>query len=181
MFETDLIHRLRKGEEPAFTELVLATSHRLMSVAKVYTNTLEDAQDVLQDAYIICFEKVNTFKGDEPKAFYGWMKKITINLAFSKNSNKYKKLETSLEDVGIDQPLDAQILSNLSQQEIMNLVFNLPAGYKQIFALFAIEGYSHKEIATLLGIKTSTSRSQFVRAKRLLQEKFNHIQSYDAA
>lgn len=181
MIEATLIQKLRNGEEPAFTEMVLTTSQRLMTVARIYTHSLEDAQDVLQDAYIICFEKINSFSGNEPKAFYGWMKRITINLALSKNKKKYRTKETSLELIKTETPFDAQILSGLSSQEIMSLVFNLTPGYRQVFALFVIEGYSHKEIAEQLGISPSTSRSQFIRAKRVLQKKVKQLQNFDVA
>jgi len=181
LIQSNLINRLRKGEEPAFKELVLATSSRLMTVARVYADSAEDAQDVLQDAYVICFEKVATFSGEEPKAFYAWMKKITINLALYKNRKKYKKVETSLDAVGIDRAFDAQILSSLNRKELMELIFSLPDGYRQVFALFAIEGFSHKEIADRLGIKASTSRSQFLRAKKVLQEKIKQLEKFDVA
>ena len=179
MIKSKLIQRLRNGEESAFTELVLATSARLMTVAKIYSHSIEDAQDVLQDAYIICFEKVNSFVGDEPKAFYGWLKRITINLALSKNKKKYMTQETSLEIIKVDRPFEAHILSALSRQEIMKLVLDLPAGYRQVFALFVIEGYSHKEIAAQLDITASTSRSQFIRAKRVLQKQVTQLQNFD--
>jgi len=152
-----------------------------MTVARVYATSKEDAQDVLQDAYVICFNKVHTFQGNEPKAFYGWMKKITMNLAFSKNRKKHKKVETSLDGMALDQPFDAQILSAMSRQEIMELVFSLPEGYRQVFALFVIEGYSHKEIAKKLNITPSTSRSQLLRAKRVLQIKIKQLQNFDVA
>lgn len=168
-----LIHELKNGEESAFKELVLTFSKSLMTVSKVYTNSLEDAEDVLQDAFIIIFEKISTFTGIEKKMFFGWMKRITINLALSKNKKKYKIMEQSLDALELDQAIDAQILSDLSEQEIMKMIFELPAGYRQVFALFAIEGYSHKEIAEKLNIASSTSRSQFVRAKRILQKQVN--------
>lgn len=175
MLQASIIQRLRNGEEPAFTELVLSTSSRLMTVAKVYTDSVQDAEDILQDAYVIVYQKIGMFVGDEPKAFYGWMKRILINLALSKNKKKYKKLEQSLDTMVVDQPFNANVLSNLSRDEIMQLVFSLPSGYRQVFALFAIEGYSHKEIAEQLGVKVSTSRSQFLRAKRVMQEKVNRL------
>jgi len=168
-----LLGGLKKDEEAAFKELVLTFSKNLMTVSKVYTNSVEDAEDVLQDAFIIIFEKISTFQGTEKKMFFGWMKRITINLAINKNKKKYKKMEQSLDALDLDHGFDAQILSTLSEQEIMQMIFELPSGYRQVFALFAIEGYSHKEIATQLDITSSTSRSQFVRAKRILQKKIN--------
>lgn len=181
MIESELIQKLRNGEEPAFTELVLATSSRLMTVARIYTHTHQDAQDVLQDAYIICFEKIGFFKGDEPKAFYSWLKRITINLALATKRVKYKNAEMSLDLMNADAPFDAHILSRLSRQELMKLIFDLPPGYRKVFALFVVEGYSHKEIAEKLGVAPSTSRSQFIRAKRILQKQVKQLQNFDIA
>jgi len=175
MSHTGLIQRLRNGEEPAFTELVLSFSSRLMTVAKVYTNSEADAQDVLQDAFIIVFQKVSSFVGDNPQAFFAWMKRITINLAITKNKKTYKKMEQSLQASGVDHAFDEQLIAKLSRAEIMELVYKLPAGYKQVFALFVLEGYSHKEIAEQLDITSSTSRSQLVRAKKLLQVQVNNL------
>lgn len=180
MIGSGLIQRLKRREESAFTELVLSTSLRLMTVAKVYAHTHEDAKDVLQDTYIICFEKVPTFDNNDPKAFYSWLKKIAINTALSKNKKKYRHVEQSLELTEQDHPFDARIINELSKQELMELVFKLPTGFRQVFALFVIEGYSHKEIGEMLGISSSTSRSQFVRAKRVLQKKIQQQYSLDA-
>ena len=179
MIRAELIHKLRKGQEPAFAELVLVTSPRLMTVAKLYTNSVQDAQDVLQDAYIICFEKMATFVGDEPKAFYGWMKRITINLAISKNRKLYKRNERSTDMSTLDPPFDADVLSEMSRREIMAIIMDLAPSYRRIFGLYVLEGYSHKEIASMLDISASTSRSQFIRAKRILQKKIGQLQNLD--
>ena len=175
MIDKHLIKRLKENDESAFKELVHQHSFRLMTVAKVYTHSLHDAQDVLQDALIIVFEKISNFKGDNPAAFYGWMKKITINRALGLNRKKFKSMESSLEDLKDDQPFDAHILSKLSQQEIMKLIYSLPIGYRQVFALFVMEGYSHKEIAKMLEIQPSTSRSQFTRAKAMLKRELEQL------
>ncbi len=176
MIESQLILKLKEKQESAFTKLVLATSNHLNAVAKLYLPATEDAEDILQDAYIICFEKIHSFKGNEPKAFYAWMKKITINLALSKHRNKLRKSmspwDESLEDIAFD----SRILSDLQRDDLMKLVFELPEGYRQVFGLFAIEGFNHREVANQLGIKESTSRSQLIRAKRTLQKKINHLQ-----
>jgi len=133
MIDKHLIKRLKENDESAFKELVHQHSFRLMTVAKVYTHSLHDAQDVLQDALIIVFEKISNFKGDNPAAFYGWMKKITINRALGLNRKKFKSMESSL------------------------------------------EGYSHKEIAKMLEIQPSTSRSQFTRAKAMLKRELEQL------
>ena len=171
-----LLSRLQQGEESAFKELVLTYSARLMTVAKVYSSNKEDAEDILQDAFIIIFQKVSGFQGDSERGFFGWMKKITINLAISKiRKNKRKKM-SSVELTDIDYPIDSNILSNLHQEELMQLVFDLPSGYRQVFALFVIEGYSHKEIAEKLNISVASSRSNLSRAKEKLKLLINKFE-----
>lgn len=173
MSENNLIQRLRDGNESAFKELILSFSSKLMTVAKVYTDSVEDAEDVLQDAFIVSFEKIHKFHGDEIKAFYGWMKRVTINLALDKNKKKYKKMEIGLGSQDIS--MDETAISKMTSDEIMEIIFSLPSGYKQVFALHVLEGYSHKEISELLGVKPSTSRSQLVRAKSILRDKVNNL------
>lgn len=166
-----LIARLKKGQEPAYKELVFAFSARLMTVARIYSKNEEDAKDVLQDAFILVFKKVKSFEGTEERAFYGWMKKLIINLCLSRNQRKFRHLEKSLETIKVEQSVHSAAISNLSHEEIMNLIFELPDGYRQVFALYAIEGFSHKEIAEQLTIAEGSSRSQYSRARKILQFK----------
>lgn len=175
MTEKELIYNLKRREETAFKELVFSHSKKLMTVAKIYTSDTEEAKDVLQDAFVVVFEKVQTFQGDTVKSLLAWIKRIMINIALSKNQKKYKHLENSLDNIQMDFGAENQIINNLSHDEIVNMVMKIPEGYKQVFALHVIEGYSHKEIAEKLEIKESTSRSQFLRARKLLQIKINEL------
>ena len=170
-----LITGLKEGKEEAFKKLVFTYSARLMTVARIYSASEQDAEDMLQDAFILVFRKVGGFQGSEEKAFFGWMKRIIINLCLSRSQKRYLKLEKSLDAMIIDQGIEPNIVAKLSHDEIMKLVFNLPDGYRQVFALFAIEGYSHKEVAEKLSIGESSSRSQYLRARRILQSKIANL------
>lgn len=170
----NLITKLKEGEEAAYKELVIKFSRRLMTVAKIYSRNEEEAKDILQDAFILVFRKIEIFKGHEEAAFYGWMKRMVINLCLSRNQKKYRSMESSMEVIGQDKGIQAEAINNLTHDEIMEMVFNLPDGYKQVFALYAVEGYSHKEIAQILGIKESSSRSQYSRARKILQSEFHN-------
>lgn len=170
-----LVKRLAKGEEAAFKELVLRYTQKLMTVAKVYANSMPEAQDNLQDTFIVVFDKVGKFDGSEDYQLYAWIKQILIYKSLNKNQKKYKKVESSLDIVADQSSLDADAISQLSHQEIIDLVYDLPDGYKQVFALYVLEGFSHKEIAQRMGIAESSSRSQFSRAKKILQNKINAI------
>ena len=171
----DLIKRLVRGEEAAFKQLVLDYTQKLMTVAKVYASSKAEAQDNLQDTYMVVFDKIADFKGSEDYQLYAWMKQILIYKSLNKNQRKYKKLESSLDLVQEQTSLDADAISQLSHQEIINLVYKLPEGYKQVFGLYVLEGFSHKEIAHKMGIAESSSRSQFSRAKKILKNKINAI------
>lgn len=170
-----LISDLKQGKEQAFKKLVFTYSSRLLTVARIYSATEEDAKDMLQDAFILVFRKVGGFQGDEEKAFFGWMKRIIINLCLSRSQKRYLKLEKSLDTMIVDPAINETAVSKLSHDEIMNLVFSLPDGYRQVFALFAIEGYSHREISEQLSIGESSSRSQYLRARRILQTKISKL------
>lgn len=171
----NLIKKLKEGEESAYKELVFKYSRRLMTVAKIYSRNDEEAKDILQDAFILVFRKIEIFVGKEEAAFYAWMKRMVINLCLSRNQKKYRSMESSMEVLIQDKGIEADAINNLSHDEIMEMVFNLPEGYKQVFALYAIEGYSHKEIAKIIGIKESSSRSQYSRARKILQSEFHNL------
>lgn len=171
-----LLSRLQKGDELAFKELVYSFSSRLMTIARIYARSEEDAKDTLQDAFVVVYRKIREFEGDKEAAFYGWLKRIVINISLSKNQRKYRNLESSLNALEIEKGFDEQIISNLSHQEIMELIFGLPDDYRQVFALFAIEGYSHKEIAIMLNISETNSRTHLYRSKKLLQKRLGFSQ-----
>jgi len=170
-----LIKNLKKGEESAFKQLVFSYSKRLLTISKIYAHGDEDAKDILQESFIIVFKKVKNFKGDEEGALLAWIRQIIIYQAMNKRQKKYMTLEKSVESYTVEPSIDSDAISRLSHDEIVDLVLQLPAGYKQVFGLYAIEGFSHKEIADRMGIKESSSRSQYVRAKKILQQKVNEL------
>jgi len=170
-----LIKRLKKGEDQAFRELVFSYSSKLLTTARVYCYRTREAEDILQDSFIIIFQKIQSFKGDTEGALLAWMRQIVRNKAFSRNRLFQVKNESSVGEYFVEIEITPEALSNLSCNEIMDLVLELPDGYRQVFALYAIEGYSHKEIAALLDISVSGSRSQLSRAKQSLQSKFTQL------
>lgn len=170
-----LIIRLKKGENQAYKELVFSYSSKLLTTAKVYCYNLRDAEDVLQEAIITIFQKMHTFQGETEANLLAWMRTIVRNKCFNRNRSKSLKLEVPVGEFYDTNEIQPEVLSSLSCDEIMNMVFELPAGYRQVFALYAIEGYSHKEIAELLDITVGGSRSQLARAKKSLQVKFMQL------
>lgn len=144
-------------------------SRNLMTVCLRYAATTPEAEDMLQDSFVRIFTSIHQYRFEG--SFEGWLRTITVNTCLRKlqkikfHHNDASALE-SLEDA-----MQPQALSVLSEKELIKLISSLPDGYRIVFNLSVIEGYSHEEIATLLNIEHVTSRSQLVKARRLLQKK----------
>lgn len=174
MEEQLLIAGCKRGESWAQKQIYLLHAPIMMSLCMRYINNKETAQDLVQDGFIIIYTKIHSYT--EIGSFGGWMRRIFINIILE-HLRKNDALKFS---VNIDEYNDATgnfdtgILDQLSADELMECIAGLPKGFKTVFNLYAIEGYSHEEIATMLHIKESTSRSQFMRARKFLQK---HVQS----
>ena len=135
-----------------------------------YAGDRESAQDVLQDGFITLFTKLDDFKGDG--SFEGWARRIFVTTALMHLRRK-DALKMS-DDLDLARGLKAETVSqtqNLGYKELMELIMTLPPGFRTVFNLYAIEGYSHKEIGDMLGISETTSRTQLSRARVWLQNK----------
>lgn len=142
---------------------------KMMTVCVRYTRHRLEAEDILQEGFIKVFNNISKFRGKG--SFEGWIRRIMINTALSNyNKSSFKKELIGLEDYqsGVEQP---KAIQKLTADEIMAVINTLPDGYKIVFNLYVIEEYSHKEIAEMLDITPSTSRSQLVKARRMLQKK----------
>lgn len=129
----------------------------------------------MQEAFIKVYDNVAKFqfKG----SFEGWIRRIVINTAL-KNYQKssFQKERIGLEDYD-DRPIEPEAISLLQEEELLDLIEQLPDGYRVVFNLYAVEGYSHKEIAEMLGIGESTSRSQLVKARKMLKDRILKLQT----
>lgn len=146
----------------------------MLAVCLRYVNDMETARDLLQDGFVRVFTNIHSYTGSG--SFEGWLRKIFVNgaLEYLRKSDVLREstdLENSAELV---QP-DSSAIENLSAAELMKVIQELPAGFRTVFNMFAIEGYSHKEICEILGITESTSRSQFTRARQLLQKRIKEL------
>lgn len=146
----------------------------MLAVCLRYVNDSETARDLMQDGFIKVFTSIDTYTGSG--AFEGWLRKIFVNCALEYlRRNDVLRESTDLDNTAeLVQP-NSNAISDLSAAELMQLVHDLPAGFRTVFNMFAIEGYSHKEISEALGITESTSRSQYTRAKQLLQKKIKEL------
>jgi RNA polymerase sigma factor (sigma-70 family) len=152
---------------------LLYTLHKskMMGICLRYSNNREEAQDILHDGFMDVFSSIRQYRGDGP--FLAWMTKIFIYKCIRANKQwEMRKSDhgmDSLENTQYDEKAD--IISTMSAKEIMKLVQDLSPGYRTVFNLYVVEGYSHKEIADLLDISENTSKSQLSRAKTILQQK----------
>lgn len=128
------------------------------------------AEDLLQDGFVTLFTKLDSFKGEG--AFEGWARKIFVNTALMELRRKDAlKLSDDLEEArGMTTDIPSQT-EDIGYQELMELLARMPAGFRTVFNMYVVEGYSHKEISEALGVSEVTSRSQLARARLWLQER----------
>lgn len=174
MDERQLIEGCRRGDRLAQKELYEKYSRRMMGVCLRYANDRETARDLLQDGFVKVFTGMDSYSG--AGSFEGWMRKIFVNCAleYLRKSDVLRD-STDLDNTAELIHPESSVLSDMSAAELMKLVQELPTGFRTVFNLFAIEGYSHKEISEMLEITESTSRSQFTRAKQMLQKRINAL------
>lgn len=144
-------------------------SPRMLGVCYRYARSREDAEDMLQEGFIKVFSQIHQFKSEG--ALEGWIRKIIVHTCIN-SLKKNKKFSDSVDLVhasGI-QIKDSNIPSLLQAKQVVECIRLLPVGYRTVLNLYAVEGYSHKEISMILEIEESTSRSQYTRAKGLLEE-----------
>jgi RNA polymerase sigma-70 factor (ECF subfamily) len=128
-----------------------------------------EAEDILVMAFTKVFEKIHQFKGEG--SFEGWIRRIVVNEALTYlRRNKSLYLETDLAAAEREPDLN-QLSHHLEAEDLLNLVAELPTGYRIVFNLYALDGFSHKEIAEELGISENTSKSQLSRARTVLQSR----------
>jgi len=141
---------------------------RMMTICLRYSCDRPEAEDMLQEAFIKIFSHIGQYKFEG--SFEGWMKRIVVNCALKMIQKKRIRFsELSNQDL-IPTQTDSYALSSLTEDELLKLISKLPDGYRIVFNLYVMEEYSHDEIAVLLGIEATTSRSQLVKARKLLQK-----------
>jgi len=169
MSEEEMIKRCLKNDPLAQRTLYDKLGPKMMGVCLRYMMNVEEAQDVLQDGFIKIFEKLGAYSGTG--SFEGWVRRIFVNTALDAiRKNKNLKHQTQIDDVAYALKSNDFIFETLVAEDLMKVLQQLPLGYKTVFNLYAIEGYSHKEVAEKMNITVNTSKSQFSRAKAMLRE-----------
>ena len=148
---------------------------KLFKVCLKYSKNHEDAQDTLQDSFLMIFKDIKKFKNKG--SFEGWLKRVTINVALQKFRSKSVLKFSDQEDdqiIGASEDIYMED-SKIDLNVLLSLVRKLPGQYQLVFNLYVLDGYSHKEIVKLLNISIGTSKSNLSRARVILQQEINFI------
>ncbi len=164
----DIIEKCRRGDREAHYQLYRLYSRSMYNVGYRIVNNEEEAEDVLQEAFISAFRSLNHYRGDA--TFGSWLKRIVVNKAI--NVLKRRKAERLPDDDRFDVPEreEASEEFQFTVDQVRDAIAKLPDGYRSVLSLYLLEGYDHSEIAEILGISESTSKSQFNRSKKKLRD-----------
>ncbi len=171
MSDRQILEGCIKHDRRAQESLFERYSRLLMGICVRYASDVPEAEDILQESMLKIYLNIKDYSGEG--SFIGWMRKIVINTAITHYHKTLKhKHYIEIEEIYTSEVTVQDVPDTPFSSEELNKVMNeLPVGYKMVFSLYAIEGYKHKEIATMLGIDINTSKSQYSRAKSFLRKK----------
>jgi RNA polymerase sigma factor (sigma-70 family) len=166
--DNDLLEGCIRGDRRMQRELYNRYAPKMYGVCLRYAGSAEEAEDILQEGFIKVFRKIDSYRGEG--SFEGWVRRIFVNTAIEYYRKKtYLQPITEHEEATVEGKY-LSVLDNLAEKDIINLVQQLSPGYRTVFNMYVVEGYTHKQIADLLGISEGTSKSQLSRAKQILQD-----------
>lgn len=173
----DLVLGCQNGNRQSQELLYKTTSAKMLGICMRYAKDQFEAEDMMQTGFVKVFKKLADYRGEG--SFEGWMRRIMVNTSIE----FYRKNLRSLNVVDIDATQDYQAsvgfdMSSINIKDLMRLIQNLSNGYRLVFNMYAIEGYSHKEIAEKLGITEGASKSQLSRARAILKEQVLKLEGY---
>lgn len=173
MTEKQLIRRCQQNDPLAQQKLYESYAPKMFGICCRYAGDRDMAQDMLQDGFITVFTKIGSFRGEG--SFEGWLRRIFVNtaLGYLRKNNVLDNSEP-VEDIKLFDARESAVIERMEAQEILQYISRLPDGYRLVLNMFAVEGYSHKEISEQLGISEGTSRSQYARAKVYLHKLLKH-------
>lgn len=169
-----LIQNCNKGDQVSQRKLFEIFAPKMLGVCMRYFTSKQEAEDVLQEGFIKIYTNLNKYNFEG--SFEGWVRRIMVNTALDtiRKNVKYRD-DIEIDSVDYKVTSNGNIIESMVRDELLILIQELPTGYRTVFNLFAIEGYSHKEIAEQLEISENTSKSQFSRAKSLLRKKLEDV------
>lgn len=168
MDDITLVTECAKGSSKAQRVLFDKFAPRMLAVCNRYIKNADEAEDVLQDGFVKVFQKISDFKMEG--SLEGWILRIMVNTALDAIRKNKKFLDNvAVDDVSHKVSFDDHQFASMDLEQLMRLINAMPDGYRVVFNMFAIEGYSHKEIAETLGVTENTSKSQYLRARAFLR------------
>ncbi|MCJ8209438.1 sigma-70 family RNA polymerase sigma factor [Mucilaginibacter sp. RS28] len=154
----------RKGQEMLYKQF----AGKMLGVCMRYAVDKMEAEDMLQNGFVRVFQKINDYRGEG--SFEGWVRRIMVHSSIEYYRKHHKMMQVVEQDELPEQAVNASATANLDARDLMALIQKLSPGYRMVFNLYAIEGYSHKEIADIMGITEGASKSQLSRARAILKE-----------
>jgi len=169
MTEEALLHGCLNNDASAQRELYHKYSSKMLAVCYRYAHNREDAEDMLQEGFIKVFLQIHTF--ENRGAFEGWIRRIVVHTCINilKKNKKFNESVDIIHATGI-QVREESVPAIVQAKQVVECIRLLPIGYRTVLNLYAVEGYSHREISNMLDIEESTSRSQYTRAKAMLED-----------
>jgi|LakMenEpi03Aug12_release.lakeMendotaPanAssembly.Ray.scaffolds.fasta_scaffold43010_3 RNA polymerase sigma factor (sigma-70 family) len=171
--EKDIIKGCCEGNIIAQKILYKSMCSKMFGVCMRYTNDYHIAEDILQEGFIKVFKNIGKYRGEG--SFEGWVRRIFVNTSiehYRKKVNLYAVTEIENDNI---KTYNGDVIDQLQEADLLKMIGELSIGYRTVFNMYVIEGYSHQEIAEMLGISEGTSKSQLSRARMLLQEKVEKI------
>jgi RNA polymerase sigma factor (sigma-70 family) len=157
-------------------ELYNRFAGKMYAVCLRYSNNTDDARDLLQEGFIKVYRNLHRFRAEG--SFEGWIRRVFVNSSIEHFRKKSVQIATVTDrEESTIEDNDNSALDNLAERDIINLIQELSPGYRTVFNLYVIEGYSHREIGEKLGISEGTSKSQLARARSILQKKVSQYLS----
>lgn len=168
-----LIEQCKRGNQNAQKQLFDQFASKMWAVCRRYISDRMEAEEVFLTGFTKVFDRIGQFRNEG--SFEGWIRKIMVNESLGYLRKRRSLFLFSELDESIEEMTVIAVDSSLMAEELLNMVSSLPDGYRTVFNLYAIEGYSHQEIADLLGISEATSKSQLSRARNLLRQRLNKL------
>jgi RNA polymerase sigma factor (sigma-70 family) len=165
----NIINGCLKGDRKSQEQMYKMFSSRMFGLCLQYADNQDDAADILQEGFIKVFRKLEQYGGKG--SFEGWIRRIMINTALERYRSQVRLYPITDQTMKKDDLVQDEVFEKLSAADLIRMVQELPPRYRMVFNLFAIEGYSHKEIGEMMGITVGTSKSNLSRARDILQQK----------
>jgi RNA polymerase sigma-70 factor (ECF subfamily) len=170
----DLLNGCKAGNPKMQELLYQQTASRMLVICMRYAKDHMEAEDVLQMGFLKIFEKINEYRGEG--SFEGWMRRIMVRTAIESYRKNIRSITIVDIDDALEQPSTGFDFNGLGMEDLLKIIQNLADGYRMVFNMYVIEGYSHKEIAEMLGISEGASKSQLSRARGILKQEITKME-----